>query len=129
MLQSCAKKFFLRTFFYSDNSFLAKGKIIGKICFCMLSIVICSPERDVAQRRKACDEVSKIITACNTDDQLSRDQENAITQLSSSILPAVDSAFIARERSDKDESDNESIGNTSQEDATACDVTGRKETI
>ena len=59
------------------------------------------------------DEIANLINFWDNDDELSRNEEDAVAQLSSSISPAAWSAFIARKSSDEDKSDDESTGTTS----------------
>ena len=69
------------------------------------------------------DQVADMITTWDTDnDKMSSDEEDAVLQLLSSSSPAASSAFIGRESSDKDESEDEST--TSMQDETAGDIQG-----
>ena len=72
------------------------------------------------------DEVANIITSWDTDDELSSDEEDAETQLGSSISSFARPAFIAS-NSSEDESDDDSndVTSTGRQEATSSDITGK----
>ena len=72
------------------------------------------------------DEVANIITSWDTDDELSSDEEDAETQLGSSISSSARPAFFAS-NSSEDESDNNSndVTSTGRQEATSSDITGK----
>ena len=81
----------------------------------------------MTQPRITSNELVNIITTCDTDDDLSSHEEDAIPQLLSSISSAASSTIIDRESSGEDESDDERV--TSTQDATASDIAGKNGTI
>ena len=87
-----------------------------------------SGERNMPQLGIMNNKAANISTVWDSDDELSGrpNEEDAVTQLSSSISPAASSIFIPRENKDEDKSDDESSGTTSTQDTTACDVINRK---
>ena len=81
----------------------------------------------MTQPRITSNEVVNIITTCDTDDDLSSHEEDAIPQLLSSVSSAASSTIIDRESSDEDESDDKRA--TSTQDASAGDIAGKNATI
>ena len=97
-----------------------------RFCFLHSNAETRSCERKMTQRKMRSDQVGDILTTWNTDDELSSDEEDAISQ-SLSIPAGVSSAILDSGSSGEDESDHESTTNT--QDATVNDTVGRNRTI